>query len=254
MWRGEILSLAPDGSDVRRELDGPEHPSGLGWRPDGTLLVVSMRDKRLLARRADRTTDVVADLAELVASPLCNDLIVDRSGTAWIGSVSYEAAQPDTVVRVDPDGTATTVASGFFHTNGMAVTADGRTLLVNETLAARITAFTIVDGTTLVDGRVWAELPGMGPDGCTLDSEGRLWIADAFGHRCVRIAEGGEIVDEIAPPDGMQAYACMLAGPEGRTLLMCCIPAWDVQQPKDGTAGSLIVTEVEVPADARSLP
>jgi sugar lactone lactonase YvrE len=214
---------------------------------------VAQLDKRLLVRRPDGQTDVLADLAPLVTSPKCNELIVDGSGTAWIGSVNYDKPD-DVVVRVDPGGHAEVVASGFHHTNGMAMTADGRTLLVAETFGARVTAYTICDGKTLTDGRTWAELPGTGPDGCALDSNGRLWVADAYGHRCLLVAEGGEIIGEIAPPDGLQAYACMLGGPENRTLLMCCVPGWDMDQPKDGTAASLIATEVDVPADPRSLP
>jgi sugar lactone lactonase YvrE len=254
MWAGGVISLAPDGTDVVCELAGPAKPSGLGWRPDGTLLVVSMRDKLLLERGPGGGLQLVADLTETAGGPLCNELIVDPHGTAWVGSVSYDAAIPDTVVRVDTDGTAVAAARGFRHTNGMAITADGRTLIVNETLGARITAYTIGADGSLVDGRTWADLPGTGPDGCALDGRGRLWVADAFGHRCVLVAEGGAILEEVVPPGGLQAYACMLGGPEGRTLLMCCVPGWDTSQPADGTDAVLIVTEVDVPADARTLP
>ena len=130
--------------------------------------------------------------------------------------------------------------------NGMVITDDGSTLLVGETFAARYTAFRIAEDGRLVDRRVWAELPGVFPDGCSLDADGRVWVADALGGCCLLIEEGGNIVGRVAAPGGLAVFACMLGGALGTTLLMCCAPDSDMYKRTGATDALLAVTEVAV--------
>jgi sugar lactone lactonase YvrE len=156
---------------------------------------------------------------------------------------------PANLIRVDPDGMVAVVADDLSFPNGSVVTPDGRTLIVGESGASRYTAFTIVADGSLIDRRVWAELSdrAIAPDGCCLDAEGHIWAADAFGNRCVRVAEGGAVVDEIASPEGLGVYACMLGGENGRTLLMCCAPGFQEQERASANDAALITVEVDVP-------
>jgi sugar lactone lactonase YvrE len=131
--------------------------------------------------------------------------------------------------------------------NGSVITPDGGTLIVGETGASRYTAFSIGADGTLRDRRVWADMPRVVPDGCGLDADGRIWSADAFGKRCVLVAEGGTIVDEVAAPDGLNVYACMLGGRDGRTLLQCCAPDYHAERRMAARDASLATTLVEVP-------
>ena len=146
--------------------------------------------------------------------------------------------------------------------NGSVITPDGRTLLVGETAGARYTAFTLGADGALTDRRVWAQVAPepeigtlaetlgrlrFGPDGCTLDAAGRIWAADEVGARCALVAEGGEIVDEIAAPEGLNIFACMLGGDDGRTLLMCAAPDFAEHNRSAAREAVLLTTTVEVP-------
>ncbi len=251
-YRHTVFAITPEGVE-EAVLTVEQQPSGLGWLPDGTLLVVSMKDRRLLRRTTGGAVEQVADLRGLASGHL-NDMVVDQQGRAWIGNFGFdlmggEPASPANLIRVDPDGTATVVAEDLSFPNGSVVTPDGRTLIVGESGANRYTAFTITDDGSLIDRRVWAEMsdPPVAPDGCALDADGHIWAADAFGYRCVRVAEGGSIVDEIAAPDGLGVYACMLGGGDGRTLLMCCAPGFQEHERASANDARLITVEVEVP-------
>ncbi|MEO3937321.1 SMP-30/gluconolactonase/LRE family protein [Dermatophilaceae bacterium Soc4.6] len=238
-----VYSAAADGSDRRVEAQVPNQPSGIGWLPDGRLLVVSMRDAKLLVREADGSMVEHADLAPFVTGHP-NDMVVDDRGRAFVGSFGFDLMAgadiaPTGLLRVDPDGTVTQVADDLWFPNGSVITPDG-TLLVDETFGNRITAFDIgVDG-SLVNRRVWAqfgEIPSsrdiaealphlvVAPDGCGLDDEGCLWVADAVHGRVIRVREGGEILDEVVPGTGV--FACMLGGDDGHTLFMSCAPDFD---------------------------
>ena len=251
-FRHAVISFDPDGRNVREEVVVEAQPSGLGWAPDGSLLVVSMLDHLLLRRAmgSDRI-DVIADLGEIAGGP-CNDMVVDSVGRAWIGNFGFDHFNDGEfstacLARVDPDGSVSVAAEELAFPNGMAVADDGGTLLVGETFASRITAFRIAGDGRLVDRRVWAELPGVFPDGCSLDSAGRLWVADATGKCCLLIEEGGNIVDRVATPSGLHVFACMLGGPAGTTLLMCCAPDSDSHKRARASEAMLVITEVEVP-------
>ncbi len=260
-----VLSVTEDGGDQRTEAEVPQQPSGLGWLPDGRMLVVSQRDQRILRREPDGTLETHADLSDVVSAQL-NDMIVDASGRAWVGNFGFDlmagdAVAPTSLYRVDPDGGVHLAASDLWFPNGSVVTDDGRTLLVDETFGNRVSAFDIADDGGLGRRRVWASfgpLPSetvldkalgelsVAPDGCALDAEGCLWIADALGGRAIRVREGGEIVDEVSPGTGV--YACGLGGADGRTLFLCAAPDFLEHNRRAAREGAILATTVEVGA------
>jgi sugar lactone lactonase YvrE len=262
-----VLSAAEDGSDLRVEVDVPQQPSGIGWLPDGRLLVVSMRDALLMRREANGELAVHADLGPHVAGHP-NDMVVDAEGRAYVGNFGFDlmagaAIEPTGLLRVDPDGTVTQVADDLWFPNGSVITDDG-VLMVDETFGNRVTAFDIQPDGSLDNRRVWAkfgELPAsreigatlpqlvVAPDGCGLDAEGAMWIADANHARVIRVREGGEIADEISPGSGV--FACMLGGSDGRTLFMCAAPDFDEHARAAAREAQLLATQVEVPHAGR---
>jgi sugar lactone lactonase YvrE len=268
-YRGLVLSVDPDGS-ATEVLTVEAQPSGLGWLPDGALLVVSMRDRRILRWSSDAGASVHADVAELCGGHL-NDMVVDRHGRAYAGNFGFDLMGgadplPAALIRVDPDGTASVAAEDLLFPNGSVITPDGGTLIVGETAGARYTAFTIQDDGSLTDRRVWAQVAPtpefttlaetlgkleFGPDGCALDAEGHIWSADEVGARCARLAPGGAIVDEIAAPDGLDVFACMLGGDDGRTLLMCAAPDFHEDSRSAAREAVLLTTTVDVPHAGR---
>ena len=250
-YRRVVLSFDPDGGDLREELVVEQLPSGLGWTPDGDLLVVSQMDHALLRRAGDGTVTTVATFGEHCGG-FANDMVVDANGRAFIGNAGFDlmaGGEPSTanLVRVDLDGTVVVAAEDLAFPNGSVITPDGSTLIVGETMGNRYTSFTIEDDGTLTHRRIWADVPKVAPDGCGLDAEGRIWCADAFGKRCVLVEEGGLVVEEIPAPDGLGVYACMLGGPDGTTLLQCCAPGFLAHERKAANDARLVVTEVEVP-------
>jgi sugar lactone lactonase YvrE len=263
-YRHRVLTVTEDGrSEDVLEVEG--QPSGLGWMPDGSLLVVSMRDHRIL-RWDGSALSVHADVSEHCGGHL-NDMVVDAHGRAYAGNFGFDLmafADPQTanLVRVDPDGSASVAATEMYFPNGSVITPDGRTLIVGETAGARYTAFTIEDDGSLTDRRIWAQVAEtpeittleetlgklrFGPDGCGLDAEEHIWAADEVNARCARVAEGGEIVDEIAMPDGLNVFACMLGGADGRTLLICAAPDFHEQSRSAKHEAVLLTTTVDVP-------
>lgn len=262
-----VLSAAEDGSDLRTEAEVPQQPSGLGWLPDGRLLVVSMRDARLLRREPDGTLVTHADLrAHVGGHP--NDMVVDGQGRAFVGNFGFDLmggapVAPAALLRVDPDGTVTPVADDLWFANGSVVTDDG-VLLVNETFGNRISAFDVAADGSLSGRRSWAvfgDLPReseltkalgevvIAPDGGCLDAEGAMWIADALGGRLLRVREGGEILEEI--PTGSGVFACMLGGDDGRTLFACLAPDFDEHARSAAREASLVAARVDVPHAGR---
>ena len=257
-FRHHVLLVMPTGRSEAL-LDVPAQPSGLGWLPDGTLLVVSMTDKRILSRTADGTVGVHADLSDVFPGH-ANDMVVDAEGRAYVGNFGYAELDvarpvipPTCLAVVDLDGRVSVAAEDLHFPNGSVITPDGRTLIVGESAAARFTAFTVRDDGSLTDRRTWAQLDGAdggGPDGCTLDAAGHIWMAEPSRGSCRRVAPGGAIVDEIAAPPGLTFYACALGGADGRTLLLCAAApgAWSGDIP--GT-GVLLTTAVDVPHAGR---
>ena len=255
-----VLSVTEDGGDLRTEAEVPEQPSGLGWLPDGRMLVVSQRDQRILRREPDGTLETHADLSDDVSGQL-NDMIVDASGRAWVGNFGFDL-MGGRRGRTDLARTAST-PTGRRPSRGERPVVperqrrdqDGRTLLVDETFGNRVSAFDIADDGGLGHRRVWAAfgpLPSetdldkalgelaVAPDGCALDAEGCLWIADALGGRAIRVREGGEIVDEVSPGTGV--YACGLGGADGRTLFLCCAPDFLEHNRRAAREGAILAT------------
>ncbi|NMO93727.1 SMP-30/gluconolactonase/LRE family protein [Actinomycetospora sp. TBRC 11914] len=261
-----VYSAAEDGADLRVEAEVPEQPSGLGWLPDGRLLIVSQLDQRILRRESDGTLATHADLSDAVPAQL-NDMVVDGSGRGWVGNFGFDLmggapVAPTAIHRVDPDGSVHLAASDLWFPNGSAVSPDGRTLVVDETFGNRVSAFDIADDGGLGRRRTWASfgpLPddtdlekvlgslSVAPDGCsTFDAEGCLWIADAGNGRAIRVREGGEILDEVSPGTGV--YACGLGGADGRTLFLCTAPDFLAHNRKAAREAAVMATTVEVPA------
>ncbi|MEQ3550232.1 SMP-30/gluconolactonase/LRE family protein [Pseudonocardia nematodicida] len=258
-----VLSCTEDGGDLRTEAEVPQQPSGLGRLPDGRLLVVSMRDARILRREPDGSLVTHAELSAHVGGHL-NDMVVDARGRAFVGNFGFDLMSgapiaTATLLRVDPDGTVTPVADDMWFANGSVLTDDG-TLLVDETFGNRVSAFDVADDGSLTNRRVWArfgDLPAdrdlekalpalaVAPDGCCLDAEGALWIADGVGERLLRVREGGEIVEEIGTGTGV--YACMLGGADGRTLYACLAPDFLEHNRRDAREGSIAAIRVDVP-------
>ena len=197
-------------------------PSGLGWRPDGTMLIVSMTDRRLM-RFTDDKLSVEAELKALAAGP-CNDMVVDGKGRAYVGNFGYdrhagEAQRTTCLIRVDPDRSIHKVADDLLFPNGMVITPDGKTMIVGETFGHRLTAYDVADDGALLNRRLWAAVDGCYPDGICLDAEGAIWVSDPFGRRILRVLEGGKITHSLdLAPRG--AYACMLGGADRRTLFV----------------------------------
>jgi sugar lactone lactonase YvrE len=252
---GERVVAIDERGSVEVVLGLPgRRPSGLGWRPDGSMLVVSMQERELLTLTADGGLESVADLSALVDGDT-NDMLVDERGNAYVGSFGYDYAAGEerraaVLVLVDARGSARVVADDVWFPNGMAVTPDGATLLVAETPAERITAFTVTlggsDDGSLTDRRVFAALDGARPDGIALDAEGAVWLASPGTGELLRVAEGGAVLAGGPAPHGM-AQACALGGPDGRTLFACCSPSHDPAEAAEGRS-LIAATRVDVPA------
>jgi sugar lactone lactonase YvrE len=264
-YREAVYTVSVDGTE-EHVLDVEHQPSGLGWLPDGSLLVVSMKDRRILKRDPDGAVSTHAELGEFTDSQL-NDMVVDAHGRAYVGCFGFDLmafADPQLapLFRVDPDGTASVAAEELMFPNGSVITPDGTTLIVGETAGCRYTAFAIRDDGSLTDRRLWAQLAptpalgplqemlpqiAVGPDGCTLDAEGHIWAADEAGGRCIRVAEGGAVLEEIRTPEGLGCFACALGGDDGRTLLICAAPDFLESNRRDARDGVLLTTTVDVP-------
>ena len=199
----------------------PSFPFCIDFLPDGRLLIVSASDRLLLRREPDGPLVTHADLSTLSEHPW-NDIVVDGRGNAYIGNIGFDFPEaefaPGTLALVTPDGSARQVADGVAFPNGIVVTPDNSTLIVAESYANRLTAFDITADSNLSNQREWADLGGGVPDGICLDAEDAVWYGDVPNKRCVRVREGGEVLQTIALDRG--CFACMLGGPDGKTLFM----------------------------------
>lgn len=254
-----VLAFAPDGS-YETVAEVPQQPSGLGWDPQGRMLIVSMLDRKLL-RLEDGTLTEAADLQPVGSTP-ANDMVVDEQGRAYIGDFGEPAGLGGTnVVRVDPDGSVHIAAKDVICPNGSAITPDGRTFLIAETFAGRITAFDIDEDGGLSNRRVWAQLaePAASddlrevadslpilPDGICLDAEGCLWIGCAKSGGAYRVRAGGEIVEKVDTGD-LSVYAPALGGDDRKTLYLCSAPPLFAVDQATSTDACLLACEVDVP-------
>ncbi|MGD8416301.1 MAG: SMP-30/gluconolactonase/LRE family protein [Pseudomonadales bacterium] len=245
----EVLRFSPDG--VRHPVVRVENqPSGLGWLPNGDLLIVSMRDRRVL-RFDGHTLTEHADLSAL-ASFDCNDMVVDGGGRAYVGNFGFDlnaGAEPRTaeLVCIEPDGAARVVAEDLMFPNGTVITPDGRTLIVAETFGARLTAFDIAANGDLSNRRTWAELPkGAVPDGICLDAEDGIWSASPTTCECVRQTRGGEITHRVEVDQG--AFACMLGGPDRTTLYVLTADSSNPEECRANRQGRIEACAAPYPA------
>lgn len=257
----QVVSAREDGTDVRVEAEVPGQPSGLGWLPDGRLLVVSMLDQKILRREPGGELVVHADLSDLVSANV-NDMLVDAHGRAYVGNFGFDLmnlGQVETadLLRVDPDGSVHVVARDLHFPNGMAITTAGE-LLVDETLGNRISAFSIEADGSLGERRDWATfaavpdgtsmesvIGGMvvAPDGCCIDTDDSMWVADAIGNRIIHVVEGVGVIGEIPFDTGV--FACGFGGADGRTLFVCAAPDFNEHARKVATEGKLLSIRLE---------
>ncbi len=198
-----------------------DEPSGLGWLPDGRMLIVSMRNRKLLVLDGGGLTEF-ADLSG-IATYHCNDMVTDLEGRSYVGNFGYDLHnnaefQKAALILVRPDGTTELAADDLSFPNGTVITPDGKTLIVGESFGARLTAFDINPDGSLVNRREWAKMDGAVPDGICLDEAGGIWVASPVSNEALRVIEGGEVTNRVKIEN--QAYACMLGGPDGKTLFI----------------------------------
>jgi sugar lactone lactonase YvrE len=245
---GEIIAVDADGkSEVIVEVASV--PLCFDWLPDGRLLVVS--GTRLLRQEG---TELVthADLSG-PSTDAWNDIAVDSRGNAYVGNIGFAFPggefKPGILARVSQDGTVARAADGVAFPNGMAVTPDDSTLILAESYGNRLTAFDIAADGGLSNRRVWAETPGDHPDGICLDASGAVWYGDVGNQHCVRVREGGEVLQTVTLDRG--CFACALGGPDGRTLFMIA-NRWGGEVSESERTGQVVTARVEVPgADFR---
>lgn len=271
-----VLSVVP-GGDPQEVVTVANQPSGLGWLPDGRMLVVSMRDRKVLRQEESGELVEHADLSG-IATGHVNDMVVAPSGIAYAGNFGFDfmagaPVRPTPLARIDPDGTASIASEPLLFPNGSAITPDGSTLIVSESFGNRMSAFDIASDGSLGPRRDWAVLgPAptstdtaevvrgavFAPDGICLDADGAVWVADALAGRVLRLAEGGEILDEVSvhgPAQGSEGslgsrngcFACMLGGDDGRTLFICVAPDSDEHARMGSRDARILSTTVDIP-------
>jgi sugar lactone lactonase YvrE len=241
---GEVIALGLDGwRKVIANIDAI--PFCLDRLPDGRLLVVAGDD--LLVRSSDGTLGTYAKLGALSTKPW-NDIVSDGRGNTYVNNIGFDFPDgefaPGLIALVSPDGTVRQVAEGLAFPNGMAVMPDNSTLIVAESYGGVLTAYDIAPDGDLSNRRVWAELDGAAPDGICVDAEGAVWFAEVPGRRCVRVREGGEVLQTITSELG--CFACMLGGPHGTTLFVTAAGWPDAMTPGSHT-GEILCAEVSVP-------
>jgi len=221
-------------------------PLCTAWLPDGRLLIVSSVDGRLLRREPDGSLVTYAELGK----PGWNDIVVDGRGNAYVNGAGFdpmagEAFAPGFVVLVTADGSVRQVADDIAFPNGMAVTADNSTLIVADSYRHSLVAFDIGADGDLSARRVWADLGDGVPDGICLDAQGAVWYADVPNRRCVRVAEGGTVLQTIELDRG--CFACALGGPDRTTLFMVAAEWRGMSEMVPPGTGQVLTTEVDVP-------
>ena len=271
----KVMTLDENNS-LETVCEVPNQPSGLGWLPNGDLLIVSMLDRKIL-RFSEGSISVHADLSEYVAHK-CNDMVVGRDGTAYVGNFGMgdagESLNSTHLMIVKSDGTVLKGPDNLLFPNGTVITEDGKNLIIGETLGAKLTSFDIEDNGELTNRKLWARtsplfslliikfLSSMGfdlskvdfskysknlhvPDGICLDEKNGIWIASPTTKAVVRIEKGGNITDTINTPKG--AFACMLGGKERKTLYVIISNSSDPEEAQASPEGEIHSIEVEFP-------
>ena len=261
-YASQVKSVSLAG-DMRTEVEIDDRPSGLGWMPDGALLIVSMVKRQVLRRARDGRIGVHADLSD-IADFHCNDMVVDASGRAYVGNFGFDldaaitargvesvlAEHPTArLAAIERDGTTRVAAENLHFPNGSVITPDDKTLIVGETLGGCLTAFDIEPNGSLTNRRVWASTRPRVPDGIALDAKGAIWVANPIAPECALIAEGGKVIEVI--DTAMPCYACMLGGEDGKTLFMLTAPTSNAHEAAASAKGKLLVATVESPRAGR---
>jgi len=251
MHAHSVQRLRPDGT-AELVAQVPECPSGLGFLPDGSPVAVSMHDRRLLLLDGDEPREH-ADLSSLAPWHL-NDMYVDRQGRAYVGNFGDGSAPPSppsptVLLLVEPTGEARVVAEDLWFPNGIAISADGGTLIVAETrsVPGKLTAFSVAADGSLADRRTLAEFEGGFPDGIAIDAEDAVWVAFPFGDELVRVTADGEVDRRLPFPS---PYSVALGGPTGRDLFVATSPTWVPEEAERMRAGSIHRLTVQAPVPA----
>jgi sugar lactone lactonase YvrE len=245
----EIIAVDPEGrSEVIVRVPFPSIPMCIDFLPDGRLLIISTHEKLLLRREPDGMLVTHADLSGLSDLGF-NEIVVDGRGNAYINGGGFdlmagEKFAPGIVALVTPEGKTRQVADGIAFPNGMAVMPDNSTLIVAESYGKRLTAFDIATDGSLLNRRVWADLGSGVPDGICLDADNAVWYGDVPNKRCVRVREGGEVLQTIDLDRG--CFACALGGADKRTLFMVATEWRGPAKMADGPRTGMILT-VEAP-------
>jgi sugar lactone lactonase YvrE len=244
--RGQVIRLAGDTKEIVATVDGM--PFCIDWLPDGRMISTNGTKQRLLRQEPDGSLVTHSDLTGIAGATPWNDIAADRRGYAFINNVGFDfpggEPKPGLVAVVTPDGEARQVADGLMFPNGMTVTADDSTLVVAESYAGRLTAFDIQPDGGLTNRRVWAQLEGAAPDGVCVDAEGAIWYADVPNQHCVRVREGGEVLQRVKLDRG--GFDCALSS-DGTLYIV----AADFSNPTAMTTGvptgRLLAVDVDVP-------
>ncbi|HEX4109368.1 MAG TPA: SMP-30/gluconolactonase/LRE family protein [Solirubrobacteraceae bacterium] len=264
LYEEHVLKITPDGqAEVVAKIAG--QPSGSGWLLDGSMIVSSMLNRQVM-RVSGGEVSLHADVGPLVIN-LINDMVVSPGGHAYVGSFGFDffgggQPAPGNIVHVTPDGEASVAAEGLLFPNGMVVSPDGKTLIAAETFGARFTAYDIAEDGSLSGGRVWGQAGttpswdtfesmlnlDFAPDGCAIDAEGCIWVADALNNRAVRVNEAGEILDQKNGVEGWGLYSVTLGGADGKTLLACIAPSFGAEERKAANEAVLYTYPVDVPS------
>lgn len=253
-WMAHEIIAVDESGKSEVVINVPSFPLCFDWLPDGRLLIVSGREGRLLRAEPDGRLVMHADLTGLSNKPW-NDIVVDSRGNAFVDAICFDFPggqfQPGIVAMVTPDGQVRQVADGLAFPNGLVVTPDDKTLIVAESYGHKLTGFDISADGSLSKRRTWAELGEDAPDGICLDADGAVWYADVPHKRCVRVQEGGRILQTVDLDRG--AFACMLGGREQRTLFIVAAD-WTGAPPPGGAPRTGQLLSVQAPAKHAGRP
>ncbi len=250
-----VFSVSPEG-ERRTEVAFDGEPAGLGWLPDGRLLINSRLDRAVVRREPDGSL-VRHGVLTPWATWHANDMVVASNGQAYAGNFGFDldgiydgtadasVVGPASLVRVDPDGSSSEAAADIAFPNGTVITEDGRTLIIAESAAARLTAFDRADDGTLGNRREWAALGSVAPDGICLCEDGTIWVSNAYAPECVRVVEGGEVLERVVT--SMNCYACMLGDEDRRTLYLVTAPVSHASVARAERKGAIEKVRTTVP-------